>query len=148
MWRFPHEKLSSFKKISKMLFTARYFSRKLKNLSRIFCSELSEETLVYFNSAHTPWNLQFLYIVIFWKPFLMLELIVKAIEFWQTTHFTIFQKALFLTFARSIILVLKAELILNQGRKPWTKYLETLSNFGMVFLHHKQSETKLLSPEE
>ena len=48
MWKFHHEKLASFKKISEMIFTARYFSRKLKNLSRIFCPELSEKTLVYF----------------------------------------------------------------------------------------------------
>ena len=46
--KFPHDKLASFKKISEMLFTARYFSRKLNKLSRIFCPGLSEETMVYF----------------------------------------------------------------------------------------------------
>ena len=45
-----------------------------------------------FNSTHAPWNLQFLQILIFWKPLLMLKSIFKAIEFWHTTEFTIFQK--------------------------------------------------------
>ena len=59
----------------------------------------NSEDWFIFNSAHNPWNLPFRQILIIWKPLSLLKLIFKAIEFWQTTEFTIFQEALFLTFA-------------------------------------------------
>ena len=167
MWKFPHQKLASFKKIFEMLFTATYFSHKLENSSWIFCPELSEEALVYFYLSPYPLGLKFLQILIFWKLLWMLKVTFKATEFWQTTEFTIFQKALFLTFAWSIIMVLKAAHIVSGPNslrfftfssnsfifiscifkavkirskffmQPWTKYFKRLSHFGMVFLHHK-----------
>ena len=167
MWKFPHQKLASFKKIFEMLFTATYFSHKLENSSWIFCPELSEEALVYFYLSPYPLGLKFLQILIFWKLLWMLKVTFKATEFWQTTEFTIFQKALFLTFAWSIIMVLKGAHIVsgpNSFRfftflsnsfifiscifkavkirskffiQPWAKYFKRLSYFGIVFLHHK-----------
>ena len=51
------------KKSTLKRFTAKLFSRKFNNLSRIFCPELTGDCFI-FNLAHTPWNLQFLQILI------------------------------------------------------------------------------------
>ena len=52
-------------KSTSKLFTTKYFSRKLKNLSRIFCPELSEETLARFFLALYPVELTVSAVLIF-----------------------------------------------------------------------------------
>ena len=52
-------------KSTSKLFTTNYFSRKLKNFSRIFCPELSEETLVHFYLTLYPIELTVSAVLIF-----------------------------------------------------------------------------------